>query len=216
MPGISMDTIVEKGKKKKLLLVVANGTIHRDFLKSFCDLSTNSRNKFELTSHICTENDTYMDILEQFQENGLGDVIMFIHPSIGFSCECIHDLFDKTLDSDKIFGVCAPTNKIDFSKINETNYKSAEILSKNYEINFMNKNIVIDENTLMRVRGFKLSDIVSISLKLSRKGPKPINISRGFINMENECYLVTKHRLYNKGINGCLLEYFHHVQQNRN
>ena len=41
MPGISMDTIVEKGKKKKLFLVVSSGTIHRDFLKSFYELSTN-------------------------------------------------------------------------------------------------------------------------------------------------------------------------------
>ena len=46
MSGISMDTIIEKGKKKKLFLVVSNGTIHRDFLKSFCELSINARNKF--------------------------------------------------------------------------------------------------------------------------------------------------------------------------
>ena len=66
MPGISMDTIIEKGKKKKLFLVVSNGTIHRDFLKSFCELSINARNKLELILHLCTENETYMDVLEQF------------------------------------------------------------------------------------------------------------------------------------------------------
>ena len=214
MPGISMDTIIEKGKKKKLFLVVSNGIIHRDFLKSFCELSINARNKLELILHLCTENETYMDVLEIFQEKGIGDVIMFIHPSIGFTCECIFDIFDKTLDSERIFGVCAPTDKIFFSKINEKNYKSSEILTKDYEINFINKNIFIDENTLMRVRGFKMTDIVSISLKLSRKGSKPINISRGFINMENECYLVTKHRISNNGISGCLLEYFHHLKNN--
>ena len=212
MPGISMDTIVEKGKKKKLFLVVSNGTIHREFLKSFYELSTNSKNKFELIMHLCTEDETYMDLLEQFQENGFADVIMFMKPSTGFTCECIIDLFEKTLDSEKIFGICSPTDKIDFSKINEKNYKSSEILTKNYEINFMSKNIFIDEKTLMRVRGFKLTDIVSISLKLSRKGSKPINISRGFLNMESECYLVTKHRISNNGISGCLLEYFHHIQ----
>jgi len=199
MSRISMDTIVEKGKKKKLFLVVSNGTIHRDFFKSFYELSTNSKNKLELILHLCTENETYMDLLEQFQENGFADVIMFMKPSIGFSCECIIDLFEKTLDSEKIFGICSPTDKIDFSKINEKNYKSSEILTKNYEINFMSKNIFIDEKTLMRVRGFKLTDIVSISLKLSRKGSKPINISRGF----------------NNGVSGCLLEYFHHVQNTK-
>ena len=214
MPGISMDTIVEKGKKKKLFLVVSNGTIHREFLKSFYELSINSKNKFELIMHLCTEDETYMDLLEQFQENGFADVIMFMKPSIGFTCECIIDLFEKTLDSEKIFGICSPTDKIDFSKINEKNYKSSEILTKNYEINFMSKNIFIDEKTLMRVRGFKLTDIVSISLKLSRKGSKPINISRGFLNMENECYPVTKHRISNNGISGCLLEYFHHLKNN--
>ena len=53
MTGISMDTIVEKGKKKKLFLVVSSGTIHSDFLKSFYELSTKSKNKLELILHLC-------------------------------------------------------------------------------------------------------------------------------------------------------------------
>ena len=76
MTGISMDTIVEKGKKKKLFLVVSSGTIHRDFLKSFYELATKSKNKLELILHLCTENETYMDLLEQFQ-----DCLLYTSPS---------------------------------------------------------------------------------------------------------------------------------------
>jgi len=212
---ISMDKIIEKSAKKKILFVVSNGNIHKDFLKSFCEFSVHSRNKFEIVLHFCKENEQYMDILTVFSEQGLSDVVVFVHPSIGFSAESIYDLFDITIESNKIVGICSPEITTDFSKINEKNVKYAEILSKTYNVNFKDKNIIVDEKGHMNVRGFKLTDIVAISLKASRSGDKPINISRGFKDMKQECVLLTKHKVSINGVQGCFLEYLQVLQQIR-
>ena len=89
MKGVSMDKIVTK---KKIFMVVSSGRIHEDFLRSFCDFSIQSRNKFDILLHMCNENEQYMDILEKFTEDSVSDVIIFVKPTAGFSVQCIYDL----------------------------------------------------------------------------------------------------------------------------
>ena len=212
---LDMNKIIEKSIKKKLLLVISNGSIHRDCMKSVHDLTLNSRSKFDLLLHICTETEQYMDVLENFTIHSIADVIIFVNSSIGFSPECIIDIFDRSLDSSKIVGVSVPNNVLNLNRINSTNHQFSEILSRSYDIHLITKDINVEEDCSMKVRGFQLNDIVGSSLNLSKTGDKPINISRGFINMKKECILITKHKVSNNGIYGCLLEHLQCLQKVR-
>ena len=213
--AFNMNNIIEKSIKKKLLLVISNGTIHRDCMRSVHELTANSKNKFELILHICNEKEQYMDVLERFTLNSVADVIIFVNSAIGFKHDSIYDIFDRALNSDKMVGVCAPTSVLNLSRINSTNFQHAEVLSRSYDIHTMNKNICVEQDCSMKVRGFQLTDIVGISLKLTKRGERPIDLSRGFLNMKNECILITKHKVSNNGIDGCLLEHLQCIQKVR-
>jgi len=212
---VSLNSIIEKGTKKKLLLTISNGSIHKNLLKSVHELSINSRNKFELILHICNETEQYMDILEKFTLESIADVIIFVNSSVGFSHDCINDIFDRCLDSNSMVGVCVPNKTLNLKGINSTNHEYAEPLSRVYDLHLIDKHINVDDKCLMKVRGFQINDIVGLSLSLSKKGDKPIDISRGFNHMKNECILITKHKVSNNGIDGCLFEHLVCIQKVR-
>ena len=213
----NMRNIVEKGQKTKVLLVVSNGIIRRECVQSLCTLTRESRNNYIVEIYMCGENEYEMDVLEKFSEHGSADVIIFTRSYVGFTTHAIDTIVEKTLATKCIVGIPVPRADLSLDRIKITQEpEDARILACCFDIQSKTKQINVDEHGMMDVRGFQRNDIVGFSLSLSRNREKPLNISRGFSNMnEDICVLCTKYPVSNSGTSGCLLQHLQCIQKHR-
>lgn len=215
--SFNMNNIVKNGNqiKKKILIVVSNGIIRRECVQSLCNLTRESRNKYMSEIYMCGENEYEMDVLEQFSEKGLADAIIFTRSYVGFTPQSIDAIVEQIFKSKCIVGISVPRPNYSFERTRLSQEPNeAKILACCFDIHSKTKHINVDKNGMMEVSGFQRNDIVGLSLDLSRNRKKPLNISRGFYNMnEDSCMLCTNFEVSNCGLSGCLLQHLQCIQK---